>query len=164
MKRSKTQLFAQQLVYMLLCMPIITASILFLLCPTTIGNVIFMALFVTGYFLFILWFIKNFRNELYEFCFNLGSVLHFKYYTTKGEAITSEDFEMIKKEKENLYEVIRRQLCQGHCYSVCFELLKILKRDRIMFVAVERTGGDDEESEEEKKNKYTMHVLYVKGD
>ena len=104
-------------------------------------------------------FNKYFRKAINNFIFNIYSTLYFNNYTIKGKAIMLEDFNTIKQENSNLYFHIKNILCQGHCYSICFELLKCLKKGEIHFYAT-RNFDDDESSSYE----FTMHVLYVNND
>jgi len=98
-------------------------------------------------------FYSFFRKELIDFSTNvLPDKLYNKIYAQRGKAISKQDFKKIEKENDVLYQYITSCLCHGHCYSICFDILKILKTGNIKFLAVK--AHPDEGSS------YTMHVLY----
>lgn len=105
----------------------------------------------------LLWFEKQFREDITIFRNLVSSTLYFKRYVVKGKAILQEDFNEIKTHNEKLYGFIRYQKVHGYCYAICFEILKCLKKGTIQFVAVKSISGEEEDS----KHPYTMHVLYV---
>ena len=86
----------------------------------------------------------------------LAKWLYFNTYTIRGKALSKEDFKIIERENEELYQKISTQECQGYCYSICFEMCRALKKGSIEFLAV-RECLDDENS----GKAFTMHVLYL---
>lgn len=109
------------------------------------------------YFAVVLLMVTYFKKETVSFTSSIADKLYFKGVTTKGKALVKEDFELIKEKAPKLYYVIYTGLCQGHCYSVCFELLKLLKTGEMVYFAAK--CFDKEENEDKP---YTMHVLFVK--
>ena len=101
--------------------------------------------------------LKYFFEDMVRFSSMLGNKIYFKFYTSKGKAISKEDFEKIKAENEDLFFFIISGMCKGFCYSICFNLLKELGKGKIEFAAVKEIQYLDEEQE---KN-YTLHVLFV---
>lgn len=93
---------------------------------------------------------KNFCQNNY-----VSRTLHYYFYTKKGKAISKEAFKTIKKKNELLYSTIKDQDCRGLCYSVCFELLKTLKKGGIQFISVNEFTSKKETPFE------TIHVIYV---
>ena len=88
----------------------------------------------------------------------LGNKIYFRFYTSKGKAISKEDFEKFKEESEDLFFFIESGLCKGFCYAICFDILKVLKKGKIEFAAVKEIKYVDEDKEE---SSYTLHVFYV---
>lgn len=122
----------------------------------SIDNIIVGAIFVIlSLFLIIFFFIK-FKDEIANLKVGMQHKLY-SSYLFKGNALSKKDFEEIKIKKEILYEFITEFKAQGYCYSICFDLLKILKKGKILFVAIN-------DVDDKKANKYTMHVLYVNND
>lgn len=87
----------------------------------------------------------------------LPDKLYNKLYAQKGNALSKQDFKKIEKENKDLYECITSCLCHGHCYAICFDILKILKTGNMKFLAVKKLAIEDG------KETYTMHVLYEKN-
>lgn len=109
-----------------------------------------------GYELLMIVFYKVFRDEIFYFCGTLIPVkAYYLLYTQNGKALSKTDFNQVKKEYPKLYEYISTPLCQGMCYAISFELLKVLKKGSIKFVAVHKLGDENY-----KLQPYTMHVLY----
>lgn len=122
---------------------------------TQIALIAFMLLEFAG----ILVFIKFFRSSMIAFHSLLARKLYFLLCTKKGKAICENDFQVIKKVKENLYMYIETQQCIDLCYSICFNICKVLQKGTIEFLAVKKfsphKGLDDDGKD------FTMHVLYV---
>lgn len=89
------------------------------------------------------------------------TILYSSKYVIKGNAISKSDFDIIKKEKEELHYLIMTNQVNGYCYSVCFEILKCLKKGTILFIAIETFKTYFIEEAEKDDQDYTMHVLYV---
>ena len=121
-------------------------------------NLIIQCILILVYIIFALYFIHKFKGQI-EIFFNLIiDELYFGSYVVKGEAISKDEFDVLQKEDEKLYENIKYGAVQGTCYSTCFKILQYLKQGKLYFVAIKRVGDD------EFKNYYTMHVLYVRND
>mgnify|MGYP003305659783 CR=1 FL=1 len=97
---------------------------------------------------------KIFRTAMFGFSELLAERIYFLTYTTKGNALSKKDFEVIKQNKDMF---ISTQMCRGYCYSVCFEICKVLKKGSIEFLAVKQFSPHEED---DGKN-FTMHVIYV---
>lgn len=110
------------------------------------------------YCIFAIWFEKRFKNEIDIFWSLISNSLYTKRYVVRGNAISKEDFEVIKKDANNLYNLITMQRTNGFCYFICFEILKCLKKGKLMFIASKVL--QDEKDKNGNKD-YTMHVLYV---
>lgn len=108
-----------------------------------------------AYLIFVLWFIEFFKKAQGVVVYFMSCRLYSSLYTKKGKAISKKDFETIEKENDNLYDLITTQGCKGYCYSICFNILRVLKKGTMKFMAIK---GHDEDKE------YTMHVLYVNND
>ena len=103
-------------------------------------------------------FYKFYTREIIEFTtVTLADKLYNHLYAQKGKALSKQDFKKIEKEKLSLYACITSCLCHGYCYSVCFDILKILKAGNIKFVAIKEIPIEG------KAEKYTMHVFYEKN-
>lgn len=103
--------------------------------------------------------IKVFKRAVFGFSQLLAEKIYFLVCTTKGKALCKNEFNAVKRANENLYEFIATQMCRGYCYSICFEICKILKMGSIEFIAVKRFSPHDDEEDDGKD--FTMHVLYV---
>ena len=93
---------------------------------------------------------KNFYQNNY-----VSRTLHYLFYTKRGKALSKEDFKTIKKNDKLLYSTIKEQDCRGLCYSVCFEMLKTLKKRCIKIISVNEFTSKKETPFE------TIHVIYV---
>lgn len=122
---------------------------------TQIAIIVFMLMWGIGFLISI----KIFRTAMFGFSDLLAERIYFLTCTTKGNALSKNDFEVIKKVNENLYMFISRQLCRGYRYSVCFEICKILKKGSIEFLAVKKFSPHEEDDDDGKN--FTMHVIYV---
>ena len=109
---------------------------------------------------FVIYFNIRFVEPIKRFVHNIATTLYFKKYIIKGKAISIEDFNKIKEKNYALYIFIKNIKCQGHCYSVSFTLLKLLKKGKIYFTSTK--NFDDDEGL--KNYEYTMHVFYVNND
>ena len=121
---------------------------------TNITLIIYFLLYFMGYILLLI----VFPRAMFSFTHLLAQKLFFLIYTKKGKAITKKDFSKIKHIKEELYLFIETQMCKGYCYSICFEICKVLKKGYIEFLAIRdiRICGEDEDDEKD----FTMHVLF----
>lgn len=122
-----------------------------------IMDIIVWGIFSVVISLFISWFRKKFKEDIFKFTNLISSTLYFERYVTQGKAISKREFSKIRKKKEYLYDGIRYQRVQGFCYSVCFEIIECLEKGEIHFVAVKNLPEDKKDDGKE----YTMHVLYV---
>ena len=96
-----------------------------------------------------------FKKQLVQFITILmPTELYCRIYTKRGKALTKKDFTLIEKENEMLYQHVTSNLCNGYCYSICFDILQILQEGNLKFVAVEDIAEG---------KPYTMHVLYEKN-
>lgn len=86
----------------------------------------------------------------------LYSLLYFNIYTRKGKAITRKQFKKIREEYLELYKLISLQKVASSCYSVSFELLKLLREGAIIFLAI-----DDIDTSVHKNTDFHMHTLYL---
>lgn len=120
---------------------------------TQIAILAFMLIFFIGLFISI----KEFKIAMFTFSQMLAERIYFLVCTAKGKALCKEDFDAIKQADENLYELITMQMCRGFCYSICFEICKILKKGSIEFLAIKDIPSYDYKDEQD----FTMHVLYV---
>lgn len=156
-EKIKVDLIASLLIVTFGTLPLATLLTLLTLSEHTISNIIQCVVMILCYIIFAFYFVKRFFEPLTIFKEQIAASLYFSKYTVKGNALLKEDFDIIKKENEKLYSFIMHQQCNGYCYSVCFELLKCLKKGVIQFVAVKSLETEKKENE----NDYTMHVLYV---
>ena len=110
--------------------------------------------FMLIYFFGLLVSMKVFTRAMFGFSQLLAERIYFLACTTKGKALSKEDFKTIQKINEQLYMFVATQMCKGHCYSICFDLCKALKKGSIEFLAIKMVSphGDEED--------FTMHVLY----
>ena len=157
----KMQLLGHFLIYIFGVLPLASLITLLVLGEHTLSNIVQSVILILAYSIFAIWFEKRFRKQIKAFHHLITSSLYTSRYVLKGNALSREDFETIKKEKKSLYNIIMMQDAQGYCYSVCFEMLKCLKKGTILFVAVKCI--QDEKEENDNKD-YTMHVLYVNND
>ena len=104
----------------------------------------------------ILFFLVRFKYEVECLKFHIRLNLY-SSYLYKGNALSKEDFDVIKEENKSLYNAITEFKASGYCYGICFEILKALKKGKILFVAIKDLDA-------KRKKDYTMHVLYVNND
>ncbi len=101
-------------------------------------------------------FLKVFKKAVFIFSELLTERIYFLICTKKGKALSKKDFETIRKVYKDLYKVIATQNCIGHCYSVCFDICKTLKKGSIEFIAVKKFSFEKDDGKD-----FTMHVLYI---
>lgn len=145
------------LVFLFGALPIASTLALLLFTEHTLSNVIQYSILTVSYNIFFIWFIMRFYEQIGIFIRLLTESVYSSKYVLKGNAISEEDFATIEKENKKIHHAMLTQQVNGYCYSVCFELLKMLKKGKIQFVAV-RYG---EIEKDENNYEYTMHVLYV---
>lgn len=119
---------------------------------TQIALIAFMLIYIVGFIVFN----KVFNRIMFIFSELLAKRIYFLVCTKKGKALSKEDFETIRQINENLYLFIETQNCRGHCYSICFEMCKALKKGAIEFIATKKFAIDRDDGKD-----FTMHVLYV---
>ena len=161
--RIKVRLLAFLLVYFFEIFPIVPIlTLLFysFIHKDTIDNIISIRIFAVAYLCFFVFFIIRFKDALMKFQINIANSMYFKKYVLKGKAISKEDFHTIKDQYKTLYHALSQDESQGYCYSICFDILKCLKKGKIQFIAAKRFDEDANED----GLKYTMHVLYVNND
>lgn len=138
-------------------MPCIILLTMCFLVEDTVLNAIYIIFTFFTYYGFIAYLIFKFSDEISTFLELIKSKLFFTKYTVKGNAILKEDFEKIRKEKNNVYDDLRYRTCRGYCYSTCFSILKCLQKGEIKFIAIKYF-----DFEKETDHYYTVHVIYVK--
>lgn len=157
----KMQLLGHLMISLFGILPLASLLTLLVLGEHTLSNIIQSVILILAYSIFAIWFAKRFRKQIELFNHVVVCSLYNRRYVVKGNALSKEDFDTIKKEKASLCNVILMQECTGYCYSVCFEMLKCLKKGSILFVAVKCY---QDERKENGDKEYTMHVLYVHND
>ncbi len=157
----KMQLLGQFLVYVFVALPFASLFTLLVLGEHTLSNIVQCIVMILAYCTFAIWFAKRFKKQIETFTHLIVCSLYNRRYVLKGNALSREDFDTIKKEYKQLYNIILMQEVSGYCYSVCFEMLKCLKKGTILFIAAKCI---QEEREENDNKEYTMHVLYVNND
>ncbi len=83
--------------------------------------------------------------------------LYFFLETRRGNALKIRDFKKIKRKDEVLYDFISTGKCAGFCYSICYDILKTLRKGKIKYIAIKNVLP----SLEDRNYPYTMHVIYV---
>ena len=116
---------------------------------------IYFFIWCVGFYVFFRVFLMAFGG----FCELLTQKLYYLMCTRKGKALSKEDLKTIKRDNDVLYYFIETQECNGYCYSVCFEICKVLKKGSIEFIAMKKNFPCEEEDNDGKS--YTMHVLYL---
>ena len=154
----KMQYFAYVLIFLLVGLPFSEWIAVLIIGEYTLTNLIIQCIIILVYIIFVLHFIHMFNEQIEIFTALIMNKLFFGRYVVKGGAISKDEFDVLKKENENLYNQIRYGAVQGTCYSTCFKILQCLKRGQLHFVAIKKIGDDTI------KNYYTMHVLYVWND
>ena len=135
------------IIYCYIFMPFIIA-ILYKNIKLTLASKIFMAIYIVIYLISILLLFKIFTPDVNSFIQSLSQKMYFYFYTKKGEALLQQDFDIIKYSNNTLYEFISSIKCRGCCYETCFEILKILKKGYIEFVAVKKISYIDDEEDD----------------
>ena len=125
----------------------------------TITTQIIILVFILMYFTLLLLMFKFCRSAVTTFEKLLSNQLYFLIYTSKGKALSHEDFQMIKNYSDDLYNFISSQICRGYCYSICFDILKILKKGHIEFIATKKFDTHSKENDDD--TNFELHVLYV---
>lgn len=157
----KMQYLGHFLVFIFGVLPLASLLTLLISSKHTLSNIIHCVILILAYCIFEIWFEKRFREQIGTFKNLIALSLYSSRYALKGNALSREDFEIIKKEYKKLYNMIIRQECHGYCYSICFAILKCLKKGSILFVALRCL---QEEKEKIDNKDYTIHVLYVNND
>lgn len=101
-----------------------------------------------------------FQGSMNRFTNSITETIYFSNCTKKGNAISKDDFELIKESNKDLYFIISNQMCRRHCYLICFEILKTLKKGKIEFIAAKDFSLDDNVELDDKED-FTIHVLYI---
>lgn len=158
--RIKIDFIAQFLVYLFAILPLSSLLTLLILSEHTLSNVIQDIILIVAYIIFLLFFIKKFYEPISVFKNLVASTMYFSRYVMKGKALSKDDFDIVEKEQKKIYYGMKTLQVNGFCYSVCYELLKCLKKGTIQFVAIKLLEAEKDE-ENGTNNYYTMHVLYV---
>lgn len=116
----------------------------------------YILIYLVGFFLLL----KLFHEPIFICTHLIAEKVYFRRFTTKGKALSNKDFEIIKSNNDTLYDFISTQKCRGYCYSVCFDILKVLKKGCIEFIAVKKFAMDKDDENDDGRN-FTMHVLYI---
>ena len=119
---------------------------------TQIAITAFMLICVVGFLVFL----KLFKIAMFGFSELLAERIYFLVCTKKGKALSKKDFETIRQVKENLYQYIESMNCAGYCYSICFDICKVLKKGSIEFIAIKKLDIDKDDGKA-----FTIHVLYI---
>lgn len=145
-------------------------KIVFFICPlvillillpykeSNVNNIILATVCIAVYSIFVKLILLNkkikgfIENKMYK----LFLFIYVSQCVSKGRAISKSDFEIIKKVNSKLYNSIMNLEVHGYSYTVCFDLLKYLKKGNFMLIGVKRLNKD-----EISKNKYTVQALYV---
>ena len=114
-----------------------------------------LLIFFIGLTLLCLIFRLQLNNCLNNLFFKIFSQLYLETYTSKGQAISKEDFSFLKKNFPKLYYGIKKHYCKSFCQYFSYSLLEALKKGQIYFVALKSVFPL------EAKNNYFIHVLYV---
>lgn len=147
----------------LVALPIIPSVIVFLCDSSENALIMQFAFFV--YFLFcyglLLLVLILFYEPFVTFLDLVAQKIYFWICTTKGDALSKSDFEIIKRSNPTLYDSISSQGCLGHCYITSYELLETLQKGEIEFVAIRKATPilDDEEIHDGRA--FKIHVLYL---
>ena len=123
----------------------------------TLFDIIFGILVIISYLIFSVMFFKVFFEQLKMFVKNITNKMYCSKYVLKGNAISKEDWNIIKNESKLVYNSIMNHQVSGYCYYVCFELLRHLKKGHLKFIAIKTMDSQKKET----PNNYTIHVLYV---
>lgn len=154
----KMEYFTIVLIFLLVGLPFAEWIAVLITGEYELSNFIVQLILIFAYIIFTVYFIHKFKEQIQIFFNLITCELYFGRYVVKGDAISIEEFDVLQKEDEELYEKIKYGAVQGTCYSTCFKLLQILKQGQLYFVAIKAVG------KKEIKNYYTMHVLYVRND
>lgn len=118
-----------------------------------------LLVFLFVYFLIFITVFKTIGKKILLFSHQVAKKVYFRFCTAKGKAVSKEEYKSIKINNSLLYDFISNQKCQGYCYSICFEILKILKKGSIEFVAIKRAFDVNDRDFDGKH--FTIHVLYI---
>lgn len=154
----KMRFISEILIVLFVVFPISTLLAALIVVEHTLDNVISIIILTLSYIIFATWFTKRFYNQIEKFVKLICVSMYSSRYVLKGNAISKQDFDIIKKEKDWLYDAMIEAQVIGHCYAVCFEILQSLKKGNILFVAIRHMGENREENEGKAQ---TMHVLYI---
>lgn len=154
----KMRLISAILIFHFVAFPISALLASLIVIEHTLDNVISIIIFTLSYIIFATWFTKRFYKQIEKFVELICASMYSSRYALKGNAILKEDFDIIKKENEGLYDEIVEQRVRGYCYAVCFDILQSLKKGKMLYVSIRYM---DNSNENEEGKAHTMHVLYV---
>lgn len=152
----KTTFISAVLISTFIAIPLVALITLLIKCEHTLDNVISTVILIVAYIIFVVWFMRKFSNPIQAFKKLLSANIYASRYVIKGNAISKSDFDIIKKENEKLHYIMMTQHVNGYCYSVCFEILRCLKKGTLLLIAANNVDEKDEFN-----NYYTLHALYV---
>ncbi len=100
-------------------------------------------------------FHHNLNIYLNKLFYKLFFQLYWNLYTKKGQAISNDDFVLLKRNSPSLYKDIKKHYCKGFCVYFSYNILITLKKGQIYFVALKSVYP------KETHNYYFIHTLYV---
>lgn len=154
----KMRFISEILILLFALFPICALFASLIVVEHTLDNVTCIVILMLSYIIFLIWFTKRFYEQIEKFVELICASMYSSRYALKGNAISKQDFDIIRKEKDWLYDEIVEQRVIGFCYHVCFEILQSLKKGKMLYVAIRYM---DNSKENEEGNAHTMHVLYV---
>lgn len=129
----------------------------------TLRTLLSIATFLLVTLLGVVLILNFFYESLFVCTILIAEKVYFWVCTIKGKALSRKDFKTIKNKDPELYEFVSSSKCCGYCYSICFNILKTLKKGYIEFIAMKKFSTEKDDEDDDGRN-FTMHVLYVNNE
>ncbi len=129
----------------------------------TLRTLLSIATFLLVTLLGVVLILNFFYESLFVCTILIAEKVYFWVCTIKGKALSRKDFKTIKNKDPELYEFVSSSKCCGYCYSICFSILKTLKKGYIEFIAMKKFSTEKDDEDDDGRN-FTMHVLYVNNE
>ena len=161
-----TSIVDKLLLYCLLVLPFFNLTIICVFEDIAPKPITVYVSYGFAFFYLLIWLaiIHLFSNAFRAFFLLITERMYYITCTMHGKALSFKDFRIIngyKKVLQNgytLYNSISSHLSRGKCLLICLELLGLLKKGKIEFIAVLHL---DVKEKAKKKAPFDLHVIYL---